>query len=73
LTQSQTQAKDRVRVYELARTLNLKTNELILLCKELGIDARNQLSNLNPEQCEQLRQRVARGASKPPALSLIHI
>jgi translation initiation factor IF-2 len=60
--------KDKVRVYILARELNLESKDLIDLCAKLGLDVKNQLSNLEPNQVEQIVTAVKRGpASAPPA------
>src|SRR5437868_5389805 len=50
-----------MRVYQLAKTLGVESKELLDYCKELGYDIKNQLSNLNPDQCDALTQRVKQG------------
>jgi translation initiation factor IF-2 len=60
--------KEKVRVYQLARELNVDTKILLDLCKQSGFDVKNQLSNLEPEQRDALEQMVKRGpqtAAKP--------
>ena len=42
--------KEKVRVYILARELNMESKDLLDLCGTLGLDVKNQLSNLDPEQ-----------------------
>jgi len=37
--------KDKVRIYQLARDLNVDTKELIDLCRQAGFDVKNQLSS----------------------------
>jgi translation initiation factor IF-2 len=61
--------KEKVRVYQLARELNVDTKILLELCKQAGFDVKNQLSNLEPEQRDSLEQLVKRGpqAAKPAA------
>jgi translation initiation factor IF-2 len=62
--------KEKVRVYQLARELNVDTKILLDLCKQSGFDVKNQLSNLEPEQRDALEQMVKRGsqaAAKPAA------
>ena len=59
------QQKEKVRLYTLARELDIDTKILLQYCKELGFDVKNQLSSLDPEQSEQLKQRVERG-NRPP-------
>src|SRR5947208_7099474 len=51
-----------MRVYQLAKTLGVESKELLDYCKELGYDIKNQLSNLNPDQCDALAQRAKQGA-----------
>ena len=60
--------KEKVRVYQLARELNVDTKILLDLCKQSGFDVKNQLSNLEPEQRDALEEMVKRGsqaAAKP--------
>jgi translation initiation factor IF-2 len=62
--------KEKVRVYQLARELNVDTKILLDLCKQAGFDVKNQLSNLETEQRDALEQMVKRGpasAAKPAA------
>jgi translation initiation factor IF-2 len=54
--------KEKVRVYQLARELNVDTKILLDLCKQSGFDVKNQLSNLEPEQRDALEQMIKRGA-----------
>ncbi|MFL5341923.1 MAG: translation initiation factor IF-2 [Gemmataceae bacterium] len=56
--------QEKKRVYALARELNVDTKDLLQYCKELGFEVKNQLSGLEPEQCDQLKQRVERGSSR---------
>src|SRR5262245_32375775 len=61
-----------VRVYALARELDIESKDLLDLCKQAGFDVKNQLSNLEPEQVTALKELVKRGpktASAPPAPS----
>jgi translation initiation factor IF-2 len=60
---------EKVRVYQLARELNLDTKILLDMCKQAGFDVKNQLSNLEPEQRDALVEIVKRGAqaAKPAA------
>jgi len=55
--------KDKVRVFELARELDLESKDLMVLCRKHGIDLKNQLSNVSPEQREQIIDLVKRGSS----------
>ncbi len=60
------------RVYQLAKTLNLESKQLLDYCSELGFDIKNQLSALTTEQCEALTVRSKQGpkssAPPPPAV-----
>ena len=65
--------KEKIRVYVLARELNVESKDLLDLCKQAGFDVKNQLSNLEPEQREALEQTVKRGpqaATRPSLQSL---
>ncbi|MFN4260124.1 MAG: translation initiation factor IF-2 N-terminal domain-containing protein, partial [Gemmataceae bacterium] len=53
--------KDKVRVYELARKLNVETKDLLDMCKQAGLDVKNQLSSLDPEQRDAIEELVKRG------------
>ena len=48
------QQKEKIRVYVLARELNIDTKDLLELCKRHGLDVRNQLSSLEPIPVEML-------------------
>src|SRR4051812_25055475 len=66
-------AQEKIRVYVLARELDMETKDLLDLCQQAQIDVRNQLSSLDPEQrdvvVEMVRARKARPAAggKAPA------
>lgn len=60
--------KEKVRVYILARELDIDTAELLRLCKSAGFDVKNQLSSLEPDQQQKLEEMVKK-ASKAPATS----
>lgn len=59
--------KEKVRLYLLAKELELDCKELIDLCKGQGWDVKNQLSSIEPEQRDQLVQIIKRGGNKAPA------
>ncbi|MCX7702075.1 MAG: translation initiation factor IF-2 N-terminal domain-containing protein, partial [Gemmataceae bacterium] len=66
------QQKEKKRVYTLARELGVDLKDILLYCKELGYEGiKNQLSSLDPEQCDRLRERIERGskAAASPASS----
>lgn len=56
----------KLRVFELAKTLGLESKLVIDFCRDLGIDVKNQLSSLENEQVDALKQRIAKGG-KPSA------
>ncbi len=56
-----------VRVFALAKELNLETKDVLAYAKDLGFaEIKNQLSGLSPEQAEALKERVKKGP-KPGA------
>lgn len=61
------QQKEKVRVYALARELDVDTKHLLDLCKQAGYDVKNQLSGLEHEQVAHLKEMIKRGAAKAPA------
>ncbi|MFO0808084.1 MAG: translation initiation factor IF-2 [Gemmataceae bacterium] len=57
-----------MRVYQLAKTLEVETKELIDFCRELGFDGiKNQLNQLSAEQCDAVTRRVKEGPKIAPA------
>ncbi|HMF19619.1 MAG TPA: translation initiation factor IF-2 [Gemmataceae bacterium] len=62
--------REKVRVYALARELNVESKDLLELCQKSGLDVKNQLSSLDPDQRDMIEALVKRGglnASAPPA------
>lgn len=57
--------KEKVRVYALARELNMESKDLLDLCRQAGMDLKNQLSSIDPEQKDSIVQLVKRGGSAP--------
>ncbi len=53
--------KEKVRIYALARELNLESKDLLEICRQAGIDVKNQLSSLDPDQRDAVEQLVRRG------------
>jgi translation initiation factor IF-2 len=53
--------KEKVRIYALARELDMESKDLLDLCRQNGIDVRNQLSSVEPEQRDQIVALVKRG------------
>lgn len=46
---------EKMRVYALARELDVDSKDLLHYCKELGYDVKNQLSSIDPDQVEKLK------------------
>src|SRR5438270_13745264 len=60
--------KEKIRVYVLARELDMESKDLLDLCRRAGMDVKNQLSSLDPEQKDQIVHLVKKGpSSAPPA------
>ncbi len=57
--------QDKVRVYVLARELNMESKDLLDLCQQANIDVKNQLSSLDPEQRDLLVDLVRKGGTAP--------
>ncbi|MEI7686788.1 MAG: translation initiation factor IF-2 N-terminal domain-containing protein, partial [Planctomycetota bacterium] len=57
--------KEKIRVYVLARELNVDTKVLLDMCKQAGYDVKNQLSNLEPEQRDAIEAVLKAGSQKP--------
>ncbi len=55
--------REKVRVYALARELNMESKDLLDLCRQAGFDVKNQLSSLDPEQRDQVEILVKRGGA----------
>ncbi len=61
--------QEKVRVYALARELNIESKDLLELCRKAGFDVKNQLSNLEPEQRDAVVEMFKKGSHKQPAAS----
>src|SRR5260370_4015308 len=62
--------REKVRVYALAREVNVESKDLLELCQKSGLDVKNQLSSLDPDQRDMIEALVKRGgltASASPA------
>jgi translation initiation factor IF-2 len=59
--------KEKIRVYILARELNVDTTDLLRLCKQAGFDVKNQLSSLDHDQQVKIEEMVKKGSKAPPA------
>src|SRR5262249_55418070 len=53
--------KEKVRVYVLARELDIDSKDLLNICRQVGFDVKNQLSSLDPEQRDAVVQLVRQG------------
>jgi translation initiation factor IF-2 len=56
-----------MRVHELAKELGTTSQELLKLCRQLGMKAANRLAGLSAEEAAALRQKLPGGAKKAPA------
>src|SRR5262245_22052441 len=56
-----------MRLYSLAKQLDVESKVLLDICKELGYDIKNQLSSLDPEQIEAVTKRLKQGSKSAPA------
>jgi translation initiation factor IF-2 len=56
--------REKVRVYALARELNIESKDLLDLCKKAGFDVKNQLSSLEPEQRDVVVDMIKKGTHK---------
>jgi translation initiation factor IF-2 len=54
--------KDKVRVYALARELDMESKDLLDLCRQQGYDVKNQLSSLEPDQRDVIEALVRKGS-----------
>src|SRR4051812_34849275 len=52
------QQKEKVRMFALARELNMESKDLLALCQEHGLEIKNQLSTVEPDTQEQIRKLV---------------
>lgn len=59
-----------VRVYQLAKELNLSSRDLVTLCRELQITAKTATSSLSATEVDQLRQHLQSQESVPPNAAL---
>lgn len=59
----------KVRVYELAKELNVNSKDLVVLLQKLGVEAKNHMSIIEESLAQRIRERVAalRSQAKPAA------
>lgn len=62
--------KEKVRVYSLARELNIESKDLVDLCRQDGIDVKNQLSSLDPDQVERVKMLVKKGGGASASVAV---
>lgn len=69
--------KEKVRVYALARELDIESKDLLDMCRAAGYDVKNQLSSLDPDQRDAIEALVRKGnrvgtavAAPPPSTAL---
>jgi len=55
-----------MRVYQLARRLNLSTGNLLKLLTSLGIEAKSSLSGLSPKEVRQLEESILKKRKPSP-------
>jgi len=53
--------REKVRIYALAKELNVESKDLLDLCRQAGYDVKNQLSVLDPEQRDAVELLVRKG------------
>lgn len=56
----------KVRIYELARELELDSKDIIKIASELGYDVRNHMSNLEFEEAIKVREALDKAKNPPP-------
>ncbi len=61
--------KDKVRIYALARELNIESKDLLEICRQAGYDVKNQLSSLDPDQRDAVESLVRKGGGRAVAVA----
>ncbi len=54
----------KIRIYQLAKELDIKSNELVDMLKELGIEAKSHMSTLEEETAQLVKEMLAGGEGK---------
>ncbi|MGE5507037.1 MAG: translation initiation factor IF-2 N-terminal domain-containing protein, partial [Chitinophagales bacterium] len=57
----------KVRVYELAKELNVRNQDLLTLLQRLGVDAKNHMSVIDEALARQITERFRAVRQKAPA------
>jgi translation initiation factor IF-2 len=55
--------KEKIRIFALARELDMESKDLVALCRQNGIDVKSQLSTIEPEVRDQIVQLVQKKGS----------
>ena len=61
--------QEKIRIYALARELNVETKDLIDMCRQAGIDVKNQLSSLDPDQRDVVLKMLKGGGGTATAVA----
>src|SRR5437762_5005532 len=56
--------REKVRIYALAKELNVESKDLLDLCRQAGFDVQNQLSVLDPEQRDAVEVMIRKGGAR---------
>src|SRR5580658_8266306 len=68
-TKEKPEKDKKVRVFALAKELNLESKVLVDVCKELGFPGiTSQLNGLEPDQVDTLKERLKKGLKPGPAV-----
>src|SRR6516164_5774668 len=59
--------KEKVRIFALARELDMESKDLLTICRQHGIDVKNQLSTIEPELCDTIKSLVKKGGGTATA------
>jgi translation initiation factor IF-2 len=58
---------EKKRIFALARELDMESKDLLTVCRQAGIDVKNQLSTLDPDQVIMIEQMVRKGKTAAAA------
>ena len=56
----------RIRLYQLARTLQVDAKRLLEACQRAGMDVKNQLSSVGPDERRAIEALIDPGEKGPP-------
>src|SRR2546429_3549026 len=62
--------QDKIRIYALARELNVETKDLIDTCRQAGIDVKNQLSSRDPDERDMVVKMLKGGGGTATATAI---